>query len=106
MAQRRKWVTRGKRGQASELSEALNVAPAVADLLAYRGYSSVPDAYRFLHPDDTGIHDPFLLTDMHEAVDRLRRALQNGERIGVYGDYDVDGVTSAAQASERWPSAA
>ncbi len=96
MTQRGRWVTKGTRGQASELSEALNVVPAVADLLASRGYSSVADAQRFLRPDESGIHDPFLLADMQKAVERLNKALRAGERIGVYGDYDVDGVTSAA----------
>ncbi len=72
----------------------MNVPPFVAGLLARRGLRT-PDAARdFLHPRLNGLSDPFALPNMAAAVDRILRALANGERIVLYGDYDVDGVTS------------
>jgi single-stranded-DNA-specific exonuclease len=80
--------------QTTALAAALNVHPTVARLLCMRGLSDPADADRFLNPSLEHLHDPFLLTDMATAVTRLERALANGERIAVHGDYDVDGITS------------
>lgn len=88
----------GPAGEAEgrELTEQLGVAPPVARLLAQRGIADPQDAHRFLHPSIQDLHDPLLLRDMDVAVARINRALDAGETIAVYGDYDVDGVTSAA----------
>jgi single-stranded-DNA-specific exonuclease len=61
-----------------------------------RGISTEDEARGFLHPDVSQLHDPHLLADMDRAVERISRALDTGETIAIYGDYDVDGVTSAA----------
>jgi single-stranded-DNA-specific exonuclease len=79
---------------ASGLATALNLHPTVARLLCMRGLSDPAAADRFLNPSLDHLHDPFLLADMDRAVTRLERALANGERIAVHGDYDVDGITS------------
>jgi single-stranded-DNA-specific exonuclease len=79
---------------ASGLAGALNLHPTVARLLCMRGLSDPAVADRFLNPSLDHLHDPFLLADMDRAVARLERALANGERIAVHGDYDVDGITS------------
>ena len=79
---------------ASGLAGALNLHPTVARLLCMRGLSDPAVADRFLNPSLDHLHDPFLLADMDRAVARLERALTNGERIAVHGDYDVDGITS------------
>ncbi len=76
------------------LAGALNLHPTVARLLCMRGLSDPAVADRFLNPSLDHLHDPFLLADMDRAVARLERALTNGERIAVHGDYDVDGITS------------
>lgn len=76
-----------------ELGRELGVSPVTATVLINRGYDSVEKAERFLTGDLSQLHDPFLLAGMERAVDRLVRAVQTGERILVYGDYDVDGVT-------------
>ena len=65
-------------------------------LLVQRGVSSADEARAFLSPGEEILRDPLLLSDMEKAVSRLRAALAKGERICVYGDYDVDGVTAAA----------
>ena len=79
---------------ASALAPPLNIHPTVARLLCLRGFGEPAVADRFLNPSLDHLHDPFLLADMDRAVTRLERALANGERIAVHGDYDVDGITS------------
>lgn len=64
-------------------------------LLAARGITEPEDIDEFLN-NDTGLSDPFLLRDMEKAVERINRAIDNFERIAVYGDYDADGVTATA----------
>ena len=79
-----------------QLSAALNVDMAIANLLVQRGIKTYAAAKTFFRPKLSDLHDPFLMKDMDKAVDRLERAIQQNERIMVYGDYDVDGTTSVA----------
>jgi single-stranded-DNA-specific exonuclease len=79
----------------ARLGRELNIPNIVARLLTLRGVTDPETAQRFLHPALDQLHDPFLLADMKAAVDRLRRALEQREKILVYGDYDVDGTMSA-----------
>src|SRR5688572_16130250 len=79
-----------------ELAAALRVSPIVGRLLAQRGVTTESEARRFLDPRLDHLHDPFLLPDARPAVERLARAIRDGEKILVHGDYDVDGVCSAA----------
>jgi single-stranded-DNA-specific exonuclease len=74
--------------------EKLGVPGFVAELLCRRGFRSVEEAARFLEPKLKSLSDPFLLPDMDAAVARILAALDRRERIVLYGDYDVDGVTS------------
>ena len=76
------------------LVEELSVSPLVAQCLVNRGFSDPVEVERFLNPRLRDLADPFLLPHMTAAVDRLFLARENGERIVVFGDYDVDGVTS------------
>lgn len=77
-----------------ELAKTINVNPFLAKLLVLRGIDSYDHAKDFFRPDLAKLHDPFLMKDMDLAVDRLISAMKNGEKILVYGDYDVDGTTS------------
>lgn len=79
-----------------ELSKRFAKCPTVAELLVQRGIRSIDEAERFFHPSLRDLHDPFLMPQMHEAVDRLNHAMGAKERIMVYGDYDVDGTTAVA----------
>lgn len=79
-----------------EFARSLPLSLTVCRILLARGISSVPEAQRFLNPDLDMLHDPWLLDGMHAAVSRVRAGLEQGEKIMVHGDYDVDGVTSAA----------
>lgn len=72
-----------------------NVAP-VSELLVQRGITSIPEAEKFFHPSLRDLHDPFLMPDMDKAVDRINRAMGSKEKILVYGDYDVDGITAVS----------
>jgi single-stranded-DNA-specific exonuclease len=76
------------------LAAAIKVSPVVARLLCLRGLGDPAEAERFLRPSLDHLHDPFRLTDLQRAVDRLERAIATGERIAIHGDYDVDGITS------------
>lgn len=80
----------------AELSSALRITSVTAKLLYLRGYRTVEAANRFFHLEEAEPHDPFLLRDMEPAVERLLLAIERKERIAVYGDYDVDGVTSTS----------
>ena len=81
-------------GQARVLEHELGVAPVTARLLSIRGLGDLDVARRFLSPSIEQLHDPFTMTDMTAAVDRILGAVARKERIAVHGDYDVDGVTS------------
>src|SRR4249919_227145 len=80
--------------ETASLSAALNVHPTVARLLCLRGLSNPDAASRFLKPSLDHLHDPFLLTDLSKAVERIEQAVARKERIAIHGDYDVDGITS------------
>ena len=79
---------------AGDLASSLRIQPLTARVLISRGFADFAPARRFLAPALEHLHDPHLLTGMHEAVDRLRAAIQNHEKILIYGDYDVDGTVS------------
>jgi single-stranded-DNA-specific exonuclease len=80
--------------EVAELARALGIPPLVARLLCLRGLGDPDLAARFLAPRLDHLHDPFRLTDLAPAVERLLGAIARRERIAVHGDYDVDGVTS------------
>ena len=79
-----------------ELSNRLQVSDLLAGLLINREVATVEQTEIFLRPELANLHDPFLLDGMDEAVNRIRKALSNEEKILVYGDYDVDGLTATA----------
>lgn len=86
--------------QVADLAEKLAVPPFLARLLQQRGIVD-PDAWaRFINPSVTGLHDPFLLHDMDKAVARIQQAIANNEKITIYGDYDVDGLTASSIMKE------
>ncbi|MCR8644103.1 single-stranded-DNA-specific exonuclease RecJ [Paenibacillus sp. N1-5-1-14] len=81
---------------ASISQSAVDLPPLVLQLLAARGMTDSEEIQRFLYGGSEGYHDPFLLEGMQAAVDRIKQALANHEKIRVYGDYDADGVSSTA----------
>lgn len=80
----------------SQLASELSLPPSLAELLIRRGIVSCEHARSFVRPLLKTLSDPFLLPNMDAAIDRILRALDRKERIVLYGDYDVDGVTSLA----------
>ncbi len=78
------------------LCSEFGIARPLATLLVQRGVTTFDEARSFFRPDLSDLHDPFLMKDMEEAVSRIQIALQNKEKILIYGDYDVDGTTSVA----------
>ncbi|MFQ5913997.1 MAG: single-stranded-DNA-specific exonuclease RecJ [Nitrospinota bacterium] len=82
--------------EAKDLARALNLPPLVGGLLWNRGLSQLEAARNFLRASIEDLHDPFLMKDMDRAVDRVARALAEGERIIVFGDYDADGLCATA----------
>ena len=81
-----------------DLAESLGVSNSIAQLLVLRGINTFDTAKQFFRPDFSQFHNPFLMKDMQKAVDRIQTAIENNEKILVYGDYDVDGTTSVAMA--------
>ncbi len=81
---------------ASILQEELGIPKKIAHLLVLRGIDTYDKAKSFFRPDLELIHDPFLMKDMDKATERLARAIRGGEKIIVYGDYDVDGTTATS----------
>ena len=77
-----------------KLAREMKVSKVTAGLIYNRGFSDAKSGEAFMHPEEDTLHDPFLMKDMDRAVERVSEAIRNGERITVYGDYDVDGVTS------------
>ena len=93
----RRWViAKSEPALARTLADAVGVPASLAQVLINRGYREAESATRFLNPQLRQLSDPFELPDMDAAVERLVAAIGRHERIVVYGDYDVDGVTSSA----------
>ena len=80
----------------SSLQKALNIHPVICQVLVQRGIYSFDDAKNYFRPSLSSLHDPWLMKDMDKAVERILRAANAGEKILVFGDYDVDGTTSVA----------
>lgn len=76
------------------LAEQLKIPPLIAKLLVNRNITDEKSAYEFLHPDISHLHSPSKLKGIPEAVERIKKAISNKEKIIIYGDYDVDGITS------------
>ncbi|HRY98903.1 MAG TPA: single-stranded-DNA-specific exonuclease RecJ [Bacteroidales bacterium] len=94
----KRWVLRqqGDPQAVESLSQALNIERVLANLLVQRGIRSFEAAENFFRPKLDHLHDPFLMKDMDLAVARIEEAFRKGEKILVYGDYDVDGTTAVA----------
>lgn len=91
-----RWVVSSADADAVErLKRELNVSSLLARLLVLRGLRAPEDAQAFLNPTLSQLHDPYRLAGMHDAVERLRRAIEQKEKILIYGDYDVDGTMAA-----------
>lgn len=89
-----KWIEIRKSGNFAEWGRELGIDPLCARVIRNRGAETIDEARDYLEGDLSLLHDPFLLPDMDKAVEGLLTAIDNGEKIRVVGDYDVDGVTS------------
>lgn len=94
----KKWILREGSDNATvrRLSSELGVDPVLAELLVQRGVYTFEQARSFFRPALADLHDPFLMTDMEQAVTRVHTAVTGREKILVYGDYDVDGTTAVS----------
>jgi len=92
-----KWrVLEAKKEVVSALASSLSVSKSIATLLALRGIDTFDKSKEFFRPSLNMLHDPFLMKDMNKSVARIYKAIEKGEKIMVYGDYDVDGSTAVS----------
>ena len=98
MGVERKWIIRDQADKetVSRLAAELGVDPVLAELLVQRGVTTFEESRAFFRPSLDNLHDPFLMKDMDKAVERVDKAISEGEKILIYGDYDVDGTTAVA----------
>lgn len=94
---KKKWLLREfDKQRVVEMSKRFHISPLTAIILYNRGIQDDEAVDRFLSKDLSVLHDPYLLQDMEKAASRIRQAQENKEKITIYGDYDVDGITSIA----------
>jgi len=98
MAKECKWILKDPADPAKveRLATEVGIDKVLAELLVKRGVETFEQARAFFRPSLDALHDPFLMKDMDIAVERLHKAITSGEKILVYGDYDVDGTTAVA----------
>lgn len=94
----KRWVIKpqGDPQKVDELATATGIPRVLANLLVQRGIDTYDEVSRFFSPKLSDLHDPFLMKDMEKAVRRVDEAVTRGQKIMVYGDYDVDGTTAVA----------
>lgn len=88
------WVLRPENEHAKTLAKELGIPLEIAQILINRNISETQDVQQFLFGTLENLHDPFLMKGMREATDRIKKAISAGERILIFGDYDVDGILS------------
>ena len=81
---------------AQELAARLKTSPIIGQILMNRGFNEPADCETFLRPHLKCLHDPALLANLPKAAARIAQAIRDGQRIVIYGDYDVDGITATA----------
>ncbi len=89
-------VTETDQEKVDQLVQHLGISPLVAGLLVNRGKHNLDEATEFLHTEHAEFHDPYLMDGMKEAVERIRKAIEQNEKILIFGDYDADGVSSTS----------
>jgi single-stranded-DNA-specific exonuclease len=90
-----RWVLRNAESeQVQLLAQEVRLPVSLARLLAVRGIQTAEQAHKFLSPSLQDLHSPYLMTGLRAAVERLRAAIERGETVLIYGDYDVDGTTA------------
>ena len=94
----KRWVVKpqGERSVVESLASHLGMSPVLTNLLVQRGIDTVEKAKKFFSPSLRDLHDPFLMKDMDKAVERIEKAVKAGEKVMIYGDYDVDGTTAVS----------
>src|SRR4051794_19111110 len=92
----KRWIIAPPSDRAAELAGRLKTSPVIAQVLLNRGIAEAEDCFQFLRPSLKCLHDPNLIPNLPKAAERVARAIKAGERIVVYGDYDVDGITATA----------
>ncbi|KGR78634.1 single-stranded-DNA-specific exonuclease RecJ [Ureibacillus manganicus] len=91
----KKWIVQKNNEElVKQLQTELGISSIASKILISRGYELAHDALSILKMDDSHLHDPFLMHGMKEAVDRIKHAIEVGENICIYGDYDADGISS------------
>lgn len=92
-----KWVCHNlDQEHIDEITRVNNISRLLASILVNRNLTTEDNVRMFLNPTRNDFHDPFLLPDMDKAVARILKAISNNEKVLIYGDYDVDGITSIA----------
>jgi single-stranded-DNA-specific exonuclease len=94
--QKKQWVIQPANDRAEQLAQSLKVSPLLAQVLINRGITDAQAAGIFLRPKLTELINPLQMPGVESAVHRLKQAITNKEKITVYGDYDVDGITGVA----------
>ena len=92
----RKWqVNEIDNNEIERIEKSFNISKLVASIIAGKGLKTDEEIEVFLHPRRTDFHNPFLMPDMKKAANRIVEAIKNNEKVAIYGDYDVDGITSS-----------
>lgn len=93
----KKWTVKNDdETKVKQLSNSLGVTELTAKILIYRGIKKIEEAENFLNPENAPFNNPFDMSGMEDAVDRIGAAIDGEEKICVYGDYDVDGISASA----------
>lgn len=96
MLNARRWIVPDPHPSVKDLADCLRSSQVLAQVLLNRGLSDPETCRSFLRPDLKGLHDPSLLPNLPQAAQRVAQAIRDGEKIVIYGDYDVDGITAVS----------
>jgi single-stranded-DNA-specific exonuclease len=92
----KRWIIAPPHAQAADLASRLRTSPVIAQILLNRGIAEAEACFKFLQPSLKCLHSPDLIPNLGKAAERIGRAIEAKEKICIYGDYDVDGITATA----------